>query len=204
MKKLIIIIILLMNSYSYAQDVSDILIPSAQAALSYIAANADLKETAKEVSQFRAKEYIMEYIIGSANNKAIKFETESLASDNSAGLISIAFNCDEVDERGLLLAFVGNNRDENGNVGIAYGFKYIPLESAQKLLRTINLVRANNDKYLAAEENVNNVYIESDDIKFILYKDGGDQLRVFWNGFEVIWEKVAFDRTKRRLDKWFK
>jgi hypothetical protein len=28
--------------------------------------------------------------------------------------------------------------------------------------------------------------------------NNGEQIRVFWNGFEVIWKKTAYTRTKRR------
>ena len=52
------------------------------------------------------------------------FETEALASDNGTGIISVAFNCNEINERGLLLAFFGNNKDANGYLGSAYAFRY--------------------------------------------------------------------------------
>lgn len=203
MKRIFLILVLVAQQYSYAQKTEEILIPVGLAALSFVAADADKKEMAKEISQFRSKEYIMNYIIGPADDKEIKFETESLASDDSAGLISVAFNCDEVDERGLLLAFFGNNKDADGNIAKAYGFRYIPLEEAQTLLKRIDEVKERHKDYMKDENDVNNVYIEYEDIKFILYRDGGDKVRVFWNGFEVIWERTAFDRTKRRLDRWF-
>ncbi len=188
---------------SQAQEVGDLLIPTGFAALSFVAAEADKKELAKEISQFRSKEFIVEYIIGPAGNKEIKFETESLASDDSAGLISVAFNCNEINEKGLLLAFFGNNKNEDGQVAQAYGFRYIPLAQAQDLLKRIDAVKDKHKKYMQSENDVNNLYIEFEDIKCILYRDGGDKVRVFWNGFEVTWERVAFDRTKRRLDRWF-
>ena len=40
-------------------------------------------------------------------------------------------------------------------------------------------------------------------IKFIIYRDDGEQIRVFWNGFQIVWERAPFDRSKRRLKKWF-
>ena len=208
MKKTIILLILLIYSlnfnFSYSQNAADVLIPTGLAALSFVAADADKKEVAKEISQFRSKEYIVDYIIGPSKGKEIKFETESLASDNSAGLISVAFNCEEVNERGLLLAFFGKNRNEYGVIGTAYGFRYIPLETAKSLLERIDEVKERHKKYMSSENDVNNVYIEFEDIKFIIYRDGGTKIRTLWNGFEVIWERVAFDRTKRRLSKWFK
>lgn len=204
MKKIIIVTLVLCYNLSHSQKAQDILIPTGIAALSFVLADADKKEIAKEISQFRSKEYIMNYIIGPAAGKDIQFETESLASDNSAGLISVAFNCNEVNERGLLLAFFGSNRDANGIIGNAYGFRYIPLKQAQDLLKRIDALKEKHKDYMKDENDVNNVYIEHEDIKFILYRDGGDKVRVFWNGFEVIWERVAFDRTKRRLNRWFK
>jgi hypothetical protein len=204
MKKLFLIIIILTQQYTYAQKAEEILIPVGLAALSFIAADANKKELAKEISQFRSKEYIVDYIIGPIDGKEIEFETESLASDNSAGLISVAFNCDEINEKGLLLAFFGSNKDINGNIGTTYGFRYIPLDKAQALLKRIDAVKEAHKDYMKDENDVNNVYIAHEDIKFILYRDGGDKVRVLWNGFEVIWERTAFDRTKRRLNKWFK
>ena len=56
---------------------------------------------------------------------------------------------------------------------------------------------------MSESTNVNNIYVEHEDIKFVFYRDTGNQIRIFWNGFEVIWEQTAFDRTKRRLNKWF-
>jgi len=205
MKKplLIIAIFLYLFSRSYAQNAEDILIPAGIAALSFVAAEADKKELAKEISQYRSKEFIVNYLIGPANSKEIKFETESLAADNSAGLISVAFNCDEVNERGLLLTFFGDNRNQYGIIQTAYAFRYIPLKNAQELLKRIDEVKDRHKKYMSSESDVNNVYIEYEDIKFIIYKDNGIKVRILWNGFEVIWERVAFDRTKRRLDRWF-
>ena len=173
------------------------------AAITFLTADAAVKETAKEVSQFRSKEYIMDYIIGPSGNKEIKFETESLASDDSAGVVSIAFNCTELNKKGLLLAFIGKNRNEFGTLTTAYGFKYIPYDEAVSLLNRIDKVKDNNKDYMKDENDVNNVYIEHEDMRFILYRDGGDKIRVFWNGFEVEWERTPFDRTKRRLEKWF-
>jgi hypothetical protein len=203
MKKTTLLILILLCSKLYSQKATDILIPSGIAALTFVAIDANKKEVAKEISQFRSKEYIMDYIIGPAQNKEVKFEAESLASDDSAGLISVAFNCSEVNEKGLLLAFFGPNKNSSGNVGLAYGFRYIPLEQAQNLLQRIDDVQEKHKKYIYDENDVNNVYIAFEDIKFILYRDGGNKVRVFWNGFEVTWERKAFDRTKRRLDRWF-
>ncbi|MEB8345871.1 hypothetical protein OO010_07425 [Flavobacteriaceae bacterium KMM 6898] len=203
MKKTTILIILLLCSKIYSQTTTEILIPAGIAALTFVAIDANKKEVAKEISQFRSKEYIMDFIIGPAKNKEVKFEAESLASDDSAGLISVAFNCNEVNERGLLLAFFGNNKDASGSTGLAYGFRYIPLIEAQNLLKRIDDVQERHKKYISDDNDVNNIYIEFENIRFILYRDGGDKIRVFWNGFEVTWERAAFDRTKRRLDRWF-
>ncbi|OIQ26993.1 MAG: hypothetical protein BM564_13515 [Bacteroidetes bacterium MedPE-SWsnd-G2] len=173
------------------------------AGITYVTLETNKKELAKEISQFKSKEYIINTIIGPAGNEEFQFETESLAADDSGGLISVAFNCDKVDKRGLLLSFFGDHRNQNGVSGTAYGFRYIPLKDAQDLLIRLMGVKSNNKKYMSKESDVNNVYVQFEDIKFVLYKDGGEKVRVLWNGFEVIWEKTAYQRTKRRLDKWF-
>lgn len=179
-------------------------VAAAATAVTFLTANMAQKEMAKQISQFRSKEYIINNIIGDSKGKEIKFETESLASDNSGGLISVAFNCDEVNKRGLLLGFFGENRDSTGYLGNAYGFRYLPLEEAKIILEKLEKIRNENSKYLSESTNVNNIYVEHEDIKFVFYRDGGNQIRIFWNGFEVIWEQTAFDRTKKRLNKWFK
>lgn len=172
--------------------------------LTYLSSEVEIKSAAKEIAHFRAKEFIINTIIGSTNGKEIKFETESLASDDSAGLVSVAYNCTEIEAQGLLLAFVGYNKNSEGIASKAYGFRAIPLDKAKTLLQRIDDVRESNKKYLSSDTNVNNVYIEFEDIKFVIYRDGGSKIRVFWNGFEIVWEDTAFSRSKRRLDKWFK
>lgn len=208
MKKIIIPVLLfyglIVNAQNRTSAGATVGIAVAATAVTFLAANAAKKEVAKQISQFRSKEYIINQIIGNAGDREIKFETESLASDDSGGLISVAFNCDEANERGLLLAFFGENRDSNGNLGNAYAFRYLPLEEAKSVLARLEKVREENSKYLSESSNVNNVYVQHQDLKFVFYRDFGNQIRVFWNGFEVIWEQTAFDRTKRRLNKWFK
>ncbi|WP_284461216.1 hypothetical protein [Chryseobacterium sp.] len=206
MKKLILPLLICYGITTSAQKNNTALavgVAAAATTLTFIATNAAKKETAKTICQFRSKEFIINKIIGDAGNKEIKFETESLASDDSGGLISVAFNCDEINERGLLLAFFGENRDENGYFGNAYAFRYLPLEEAKTVLERLEKVRESNSKYLSESSNVNNVYIQHKDLKFVFYRENGNQIRVFWNGFEIIWEQTAFDRTKRRLNKWF-
>lgn len=200
---LLVLYFIVSNKIIAQNDLKTAGVVAGAAAITFLAADAAVKETAKEVSQFRSKEFIMDYIIGGAGDKEIKFETESLASDDSAGVVSIAFNCNQVNKKGLLLAFIGKNRNELGTLTTAYGFKYIPYEEAVSLLNRIDMVKDDNKEYMKDENDVNNVYIQHDDMRFIIYRDGGDKIRVFWNGFEVEWERVPFDRTKRRLKRWF-
>ena len=206
MKNLILfsVTVLLICNKIYSQDTAKVAgAAAALGVITFVAINSDKKSIAKEIAQFRSKEYIINNIIGKTNGKDIQFETESLASDNSAGLISIAFNCNEVNEKGLLLAFFGPNTNANGQLMDAYGFRYIPLKEAKDLFVRIDKVQDENKKYMSSDNDVNNVYIEFEDIKFVIYRDGGEQIRVFWNGFQVIWERAPFDRSKRRLKKWF-
>lgn len=85
MKKVLILLLTLKATISLGQSM-----PSGHAALSFVAATVEKKAVAKEISQFRSKEFIVNNIIGEAKDKDIQFETESLASDDSAGLISVA------------------------------------------------------------------------------------------------------------------
>jgi len=198
------LILFFLNSKTHSQNAGQVAAGVAGlAAITYLAIETDKKTIAKEISQFRSKEYIINHIIGDSNGKEIQFETEALASDNSGGLITVAFNCNEVNKSGLLLAFFGENRNEFGVLIQAYAFRYIPLAQAKELFIMIDETQERNKKYMSSENDVNNVYMEFEDIKFVIYKDGGEQIRVFWNGFQVIWERAPFDRSKRRLEKWF-
>ena len=141
----------------------------------YFSSDIEIKIAAKEISQFRAKEFIINNIIGDTQGKEIKFETESLASDDTGDLVSIAYNCTERGKK----------------------------DKAKELLNHIDNVRKSNEKYILKETNVNNVYIEFEDMKFIIYYEIGPKIRILWNGFEVVWEDTAFMRSKRRLNKWF-
>ncbi|MDO5978443.1 hypothetical protein [Flavivirga spongiicola] len=194
------ITLLLICNKTYTQNAQEV---AGSDAITFITIESDKKAVAKEIAQFRSKEYIINHIIGRTNGKDIQFETESLASDDSSGLVSIAFNCNELNEKGLLLAFFGPNTDTNGQLKDAYGFRYIPLKKAQDLFMRIDKVQDDNKKYMSSDNDVNNVFIEFEDIKFIIYRDDGEQIRVFWNGFQIVWERAAFDRSKRRLKKWF-
>ena len=118
---LFLIILSFLSKRSVSQDVAEVAAVAGAVAITIIAADANKKEIAKQITQFRSKEYIMKEIIGPVGVGEVKFETESLASDNSAGLISVAFNCNEVNERGLLLAFFGDNIVE-GRFVSAYAF----------------------------------------------------------------------------------
>lgn len=206
MNKTIILLITIILSIpkTQAQNAGEIAAATAAAAaITYVTIKSSKKEFAKEISHYRSKEYIANQIIGSAEGKVVSFETESLAADDSGGLISVAFNCTERNERGLLLAFFGDVRNEFGVESMGYAFKYIPLEDAQALFKRMDQIKEDHKKYLTADDDINNLYFEFDDIKFIAYKKGSVEMRVFWNGFEVAWEKTAINRTKRRLDKWF-
>lgn len=203
MKKLIIVLIALFcSNQTFSQTVGNSTEYNGINSLSFLPDDSNNKEISKEISKYRTKEFIINNLIGTTNSDVIKFEIERLVSDNDNGLVSVAFNCNAINEKGLLLAFFGNNKDSFGNIRSAYAFKYIPLEEARDLLNRIDLVKEENKKYLSADD-VNNVYLEYDDIKFVFYKEGGVNMRVFWNGFELIWESSAFDKTKKRLDKWF-
>lgn len=148
MKNLLLVLFSITFFTNYAQTTTEAVAIGAAAAITIIAADANKKEIAKQITQFRSKEYIVNDIIGPANKRQIKFETESLASDNSAGLISVAFNCNEVNERGLLLAFFGDNVHE-GKFVSAYAFRYIPLAKAQSLLKSLIKIKEGYKNYLS-------------------------------------------------------
>ena len=58
-----------------------------------------------------------------------------------------------------------------------------------------------HSRYLGSDSDTNNLSFEYDDMTFLIYRDAGTKIRVFWNGFDAEWESTAFNRTRRRFER---
>lgn len=190
MKKIIIIASLIFSTFSFAQV--------SQSTGLYFA-----KEFSKDQALYKAKDYVMTQVIG-VEKKLIKFDIDPLAAASSGELTSLVYGCEEKDLSGLILGFYGNRWNDAGVVYQAYAFKNLPKNKALEILSKLNQYIEDESKYLSADTDNNNMYFQYDDITFLIYRDGSEKIRVFWNGFDSEWESTAFGRTKRRFERKIK
>lgn len=159
------------------------------------------KEFSKEISLYRAKNFVINQILGESNS-VMNFEIDALAATSSGELTSLVYKCEKLDKEGLLLVFYGDYFNENGTVYQGYGFKNLPKDKALELLQEINDVKINFEHYLYEDLDNNNIYFSYDDLTFLFYKTlESTRIRVFWKSFDAEWQDVAFMRTKRRFEK---
>lgn len=160
------------------------------------------KEFSKDVAQFRAKSFLYRTILG-ANENISKFELIPLAAASSGELTTLLYKATDKDKEGMLLGFFGDYWNDAGAVYQGYAFKNLDKNEAYEFLQKISDAIENESKYLKDSADNNNIYFSYKDIDVIIY-DGGQNMRLFWNGFDSSWEKTAFERSKRRFEKRIK
>ena len=161
------------------------------------------KEFSKDIALYKAKDHLMKQVIG-VDEKLIKFEIDPLASASSGELISLVYSCDEKKLTGLLLGFYGSRWNEAGVVYQAYAFKNLPKSNALEILSKLDKFIDDESKYLSADSDNNNMFFQYEDMTFLIFRDSGVKIRVFWNGFDSEWESTSFGRTKRRFERKIK
>lgn len=160
------------------------------------------KEFSKEVAQFRAKSFLYRTILG-VNENISKFELIPLAAASSGELTTLLYKAIDKDKEGMLLGFFGDYWNDAGAVYQGYAFKNLDKNEAYEFLEKINNAIESESKYLRESADSNNIYFSFKDIDVVIYA-GGQNMRLFWNGFDSSWEKTAFDRSKRRFEKKIK
>jgi len=111
----------------------------------------------------------------------------------------LVYRCEEQGLGGLVLGFFGSRWNENGVSYQAYAFKNLKESEAFAVLERIETLMDEESRYISSDNDINNVVFKYDDMTFLMYKDGGIKIRVFWNGFDSEWESSAFNRTRRRF-----
>ena len=161
------------------------------------------KEFSKELSLYKAKEYVINEIIG-VDTSVTKFEMDALAATSSGELTSLVYNCDEKQKSGLVLGFYGNKWNDKGVNYQAFAFKNFPHIEAIELLNVLTSTIDENSKYL--NENAdNNILFKYREFTFLIYSvEYRPRIRIFWNDFDAEWQSIAFERTKKRYEKSLK
>lgn len=158
------------------------------------------KEFSKEQALYKAKEFVMTNLL-KVSSQPVKFEIDPLAAANSGELTSLMYTCEQQNLSGLVLGFFGNRWNENGVSYQAYAFKNLTKKDAFEILSKLETLMDDHSRYLGSDSDTNNLSFEYDDMTFLMYRDVGTKIRVFWNGFDAEWESTAFNRTRRRFER---
>jgi hypothetical protein len=160
----------------------------------------------KERSLHLSKKYIIENILGT-NNESVVFDVDALTISSSQEVVCLAYNCITKNMQGLVFTFWGNYWNNNGVIYTGYGFKSLNRDSASILLDRLKKEIDLMQQYkIALPDTDANSYFTFSDMTFLITPNlqGSTSIRIFWKTFDADWGVGAIDRTKRRLDKWFK
>lgn len=163
------------------------------------------KEFSKDIALYSAKTFVMSDVLGSTD-EIIKFEVDPLAASSSGELTTLVYRCESKNKEGLILGFYGTRWNNAGTSYQAYSFKNLPAKEANELLDKIEKATAENFKYIAADNDNNNIYFHYQDLTILIYfKDNNNiKLRIYWNDFDSEWEWSTYKKTRKRLEKKLK
>src|SRR5690606_23622546 len=128
------------------------------------------KEFSKDIALFKAKEFVMEKVIG-VDKGLPKFEIDPLAASSSVQLTSLVYSCKEKNLGGLVFGFYGDRWNQAGVIYQDYAFKNLPEVNAIELLNMIDNYMKDNSKYLDSNSDNNNIFFKYDDMTFLIYRD---------------------------------
>ncbi len=159
----------------------------------------------KPASEYLAKKFVIDNFLGS-RNETVMFEVDALSSSASTELVTVAYNCLELNRSGIVLSFWGSFWNDNGYSMTGYGFKHLNLDSAIMLLDRLEM--ESNYMTNITNKDFNSSFTFSN-TTFLLsqlsnQEKGSVSIRVFWKDFDAGWNIDAIRRTKRRIEKWFK
>lgn len=164
------------------------------------------KEFSKELSEFRAKTYLIEQVLTDTNEVQL-FEVEALAASNSGELTTLIYRSKNDMRDGLILGFYGNYWSEVSGVNYqGYNFRHYEIEKANDFLKTVKSVVYKHEEWLITDIKTNNIYMNYDDMKIVIYAFGIENfaIRIHWDGFDAEWDMNALLKTMRKLDKSLK
>ena len=155
----------------------------------------------KEISLFKAKEFVVKEIFGK-NNAVTKFEIYPMEAATSGELTTVYYKCDSLFEEGIVFVFYGDYINDFGLLLKGYGFKNFDKEKGLELLNKIEDAKIKNKDYINEDGDNHNIYITYDDVTILIYrKDQQIRSRVFWKDFDAEWGDFAFKRTKKYFEQ---
>jgi len=159
----------------------------------------------KPASEYLAKKFVIDNYLGS-RNETVMFEVDAISSSASTELVTVSYNCLELNRSGIVLAFWGSFWNDNGYSMTGYGFKHLSLDSSIMLLNRLEM----ESSYISGITNKDfNTSFTFSNMTFLLSQLSNQEIgqvgiRVFWKDFDAGWNIDAIRRTKRRIEKWFK
>ena len=158
----------------------------------------------KPASEYLAKRFVLDNFLG-ARNETVVFEIDALSSSASTELVTVAYNCLELNKSGIVFSFWGSFWNDNGYSMTGYGLKHLSLDSAIILLKRLE----SESDYISKITNKDfNLSFTFSEMTFILsqlsnQEIGSIGIRVFWKDFDAGWNIDSIRRTLRRIEKWF-
>jgi len=159
------------------------------------------KEFSKDIALFYAKSYLIKNVLESSP-EIVKFVTVPLAASNSGELTTLIYKCDGQEKEGIILGFYGNYWNDAGVSYQGFAFKNFDKNQSVEFLAKIQDVITKNWEFLSALNDSNCLFFNYDDIGVLICSSSNSySIRLFWNRFDSSWEKIAFERTKKRFEK---
>ena len=147
----------------------------------------------------RAKEFVIDSIIGSPGIKIKRIYIDGLPGEKYSELTSLYYNGS--DKEGIVLGIFDRAVNESGVRYWKYIFLHFNREEAISFFKVVDGIKDRERSYLNDKNKENHVYFKMKDITFLLYLDGGYRMKVFYEGFISDWKGTSFERMRRKLEK---
>lgn len=156
-------------------------------------------------AEYNAKKFLIDNIFGKSSETKF-FEIDALSTTATGEVYTVAYNSQDLKVGGLIFTFWGAYSNEYGVSYSDYESKNLNKDSAILLLDRLD----RETDYISNIRNQDfNTYFTFSDMTFVLnkYTNGETssiKIRVFWKHFDAEITTGAIQRSKRRMDKWFK
>ena len=183
MKKLLILFILFFSYDSYSQE-------------------SATKEYDANYSFDRAKEFVLDSIMGNPGINIKKIYIDGLPGEKHSELTSLYYNGSE--KEGIVLGIFDKAVNESGLPIWKHIFINFNREEAIFFFKTVNDIKNRERSYLGDKTKENHIYFKMKDITFLIYSDSGIRMKVFYKGFVSDWKGTSFERMHRSFERRIK
>ena len=158
-----------------------------------------IKEYDSNYAFDRAKEFIIDSIIGSPGINIKRIYIDGLPGEKYGELTTLYYNGSE--KEGIVLGIFDRATNQFGFSYWKYIFLNFNKEEAISFFKTVDGIKDNQRSYLNDKNQENHVYFKMKNITFLLYLDGGYKIKVFYEGFISDWKGTNFERMRRKFER---